>query len=48
LWVTFYKSGCGAFGMGGYTIQLYHDPGSDTVWEDPDGDGWGVTWYRAD
>ena len=45
--VTFTKSGCGTFGMGGYEAQLYHDPGSDTIWEDPDGDGWGTNWHRA-
>lgn len=47
LWVNFTKSGCGEFGTGGYTIQLYYDPGSDTIWEDTDGDLWGTTWYRA-
>ena len=48
LWLTFTKSGCGAFGKGGYGgIQLYHDPGSDTLWEDEDGDGWGIVWNRA-
>lgn len=47
LWANFTKSGCGAFGMGGYSIQLYHDPGSDTIWEDTDGDGQGTIWRRA-
>jgi len=48
LWLTFSKSGCGSFGMGGYGgVQLYHDPGSDTIFEDGDGDGWGTNWYRA-
>jgi len=47
LWLTFEKSGCGVTFKGGYGgVQLYHDAGSDTVWEDPDGDGWGVVWYR--
>lgn len=47
-WPTYTKSGCGTFGMGGYSGDaLYHDPGSDTLWEDPDGDGWGYIWYRA-
>lgn len=47
LWLTFTKSGCGSFGQGGYGgVQLYHDPGSDTLWEDEDGDGWGYIWYR--
>jgi len=47
LWVTFTKSGCGTFGQDGYVVQLYHDAGSDTIWEDPDGDGWVLVWYRA-
>jgi hypothetical protein len=48
LWLTFTKSGCGTFGMGGYGgVQLYHDPGSDTIWEDEDGDGYGLIWYRV-
>jgi hypothetical protein len=29
------------------SMSLYHDPGSDTLWEDEDGDGWGLTWHRA-
>jgi len=47
LWANFTKSGCGAFGMGGYSIHLYHDPGSDTIWEDTDGDNHGTLWSRA-
>jgi hypothetical protein len=48
LWLTFSKSGCGTFGKGGYGgVQLYHDPGSDTIWWDADGDGWGNLWYRT-
>jgi hypothetical protein len=48
LWLTFTKSGCGSFGMGGYGgVQLYYDPGSDTIWQDEDGDGWGLIWYRT-
>jgi len=48
LWPTYTKSGCGTFGMGGYGGDaLYHDPGSDTLWEDPDGDGWGYVWHRV-
>jgi hypothetical protein len=48
LWLTFTKSGCGTFGDGGYGgVQLSTDVGSDTMWEDEDGDGWGITWYRA-
>jgi hypothetical protein len=33
--------------MGGYSIQLYYDPGSDTIWEDTDGDGLGTLWSRV-
>ena len=48
LWLTFSKSGCGTYGMGGYGgVQLYHDPGSDTLWEGVGDDGWGIVWYRA-
>jgi hypothetical protein len=47
LWANFTKSGCGAFAMGGYSIQLYYDPGSDTIWEDTDGDNLGTIWTRA-
>jgi len=47
LWLTFDKSGCGTFGMGGYGgVQLYHDPGSDTIWQGA-GDGYGWIWYRV-
>lgn len=46
LWPTYTKSGCGRFGSGGYASgALYYDSGSDTIWEDPDGDGWGLVWY---
>ncbi len=45
---TYTKSGCGRVGAGGFVgADLYHDPGSDTLWEDPDGDGWGIVWYRV-
>jgi hypothetical protein len=47
LWLVFDKSGCGTFGRGGYAVQEYYDPGSDTIWEDWDGDGWGNIWRRA-
>jgi hypothetical protein len=47
LWLTFNKSGCGTFGMGGYGgVQLYHDAGSDTIWEGVT-EEWGYMWYRA-
>jgi hypothetical protein len=44
----FYGGGCGShrvgpFGMG----SLYWDPGSDTLWHDPDGDGYGVHYWRV-
>jgi hypothetical protein len=50
LWLTFEKSGCGSFGKGGYGgIQLYHDPGSDTLWggDDVGEVDWSYTWHRA-
>jgi hypothetical protein len=41
------KTGCGTFQIGGgVAFQFYWDAGSDTVWEDEDGDGWGYVWYR--
>lgn len=48
LFVNFEKTHCGASGKGNpLTLQFYWDPGSDTLWEDEDGDGVGVTWYRV-
>lgn len=47
LWANFSKSGCGQFGQGGYSIQIYRDPGSDMLWEDSDGDNYGTVWSRA-
>jgi hypothetical protein len=47
LWVDFSRGGCGRFRPAVFTIQLYHDPGSDTLWEDEDGDEFGYIWYRA-
>ena len=48
LWVNLSKTGCGVYQMGNpVSFQLYHDPGSDTLWEDEDGDGWGYVWYRT-
>ena len=47
LFVNLDKTGCGRTQLGSEVVfQLYHDPGSDTLWEDEDGDGWGVIWYR--
>jgi hypothetical protein len=46
--VAFTRAGCGSFNSGGFDDALYHDPGSDTLWtSDPDGDGWGLIWYRV-
>lgn len=42
LFVTFHKPGCDPF-----ELQFYWDEGSDTLWEDEDGDGVGITWHRA-
>ena len=48
LFVNFEKTRCGTSGQGApVTLQFYWDPGSDTLWEDEDGDGVGITWYRA-
>ena len=42
------KTGCGTYQKGAtVTFGLYHDPGSDTLWQDEDGDGWGLVWYRS-
>lgn len=29
------------------TLDFYRDFGSDTIWLDPDGDGWGLNWSRV-
>ena len=47
LWVDFARGGCGAVQTGPITMQLYHDPGSDTLWQDEDGDGVGSIWHRS-
>ena len=50
LFATFHKTGCGAFGNGDaqfLTMQFYWDAGSDTLWQDEDGDGYGYIWYRV-
>ena len=48
LWLTFTTTGCPSFGNAGDgRLQLYHDPGSDTLWEDENGDDWGLIWRRA-
>lgn len=42
LFVELDKTGCAIFQLRSDVVfQLYHDPGSDTLWEDEDGDGWG-------
>jgi hypothetical protein len=42
------KTGCGTYQAGsGVELQFYYDTGSDTLWEDEDGDGYGLIWYRA-
>jgi hypothetical protein len=47
LFVTLNKTGCGVAQMNSEVVfQLYHDLGSDTLWEDEDGDGWGLMWFR--
>ena len=48
LYAELSKTGCGRYQQGAsVTFQLYHDPGSDTLWEDEDGDGWGLIWVRS-
>ncbi len=52
LFVTFFKSGCGRFvemnpPEGGEVRQFYWDAGSDTIWEDSDGDNWGYMFHRT-
>jgi len=48
LWIVFDRRGCDSFGAAGDgRLQLYRDPGSDTLWEDEDGDGWGLIWHRV-
>jgi hypothetical protein len=41
LFVSFNRPGCDPL-----VLQLYWDKGSDTLWEDEDGDGVGITWSR--
>jgi hypothetical protein len=48
LLVHFQRPECGDLGLGpDQTVWLYHDPGSDTLWLDDDGDGWGLLWHRT-
>ncbi len=50
LFATFHKTGCGAFAMDhadSIYMQFYWDAGSDTLWQDEDGDGYGYIWSRA-
>lgn len=42
LWITYHKSGCGAFLQGGYEDVYTYDAGSDTLI-----DSVGIIWYRA-
>lgn len=48
IWLNFDGSWCGStpVDIAPYSVGLYFDPGSGTMWEDPDGDGWGYVWYR--
>lgn len=42
------KTGCGTYQAGSaIELQFYYDPGSDTLWEDEDGDSAGYIWHRA-
>lgn len=46
---TFPTDGCRSIGIGkDGELQLYRDAGSDTLWADEDGDGWGLIWYRVE
>jgi hypothetical protein len=46
--VTFNKTGCGTYQKRSpVELQFYWDEGTDTLWEDEDGDGVGILWYRA-
>jgi hypothetical protein len=48
LWLALATNGCPSFGNDGDgRLQLYRDPGSDTLWEDEDGDDWALIWRRA-
>ena len=48
LFTSFDKTGCGTKQQNAAVeMQFYYDPGSDTLWEDEDGDEWGYIWYRV-
>lgn len=48
LWANLTQNGCGAYRPAGPIVfPLHWDPGSDTLWSDGDGDGWGTVWHRA-
>lgn len=48
LWVVLTRTGCGTYQQGSTVeAQLYYDQGSDTIWEDEDGDGWGWVYRRS-
>jgi hypothetical protein len=47
LFVNFELVHCGASSSGDAPVlQFFRDYGGDTLWEDEDGDGVGITWYR--
>lgn len=44
----FYVGGCGKADLSFHSMgALSRDPGSDMLWNDPDGDGWGLSWVRV-
>ena len=46
--VALHKTGCGHVNQGlDVWLQFYWDSGSDTLWEDEDGDGYGYIWQRV-
>lgn len=48
LFAVLKDAACGGL-RAGFTVerQLYHDSGSDSLWEDEDGDGFGYIWRRG-
>ena len=48
LGVPLHKTGCGHVNQGlDIWLAFYWDAGSDTLWEDEDGDGYGYVWHRV-
>jgi hypothetical protein len=47
LFVPLDNAGCGAFQPSDIELQFYWDEGSDTLWEDEDGNSLGTLWIRA-